>query len=153
MVERRLDAPRALLWQAWTDPELIKRWWAPRPFETPECAIDLRPGGRFFTRMKGADFEFEGTACILEAVPDERIVWSSALGPGFVPRDFPADGSGGFPFTAIHSFVDSGDGGTRYTARVLHRNAADRDAHAAMGFEHGWGVCADQMAEVARSLG
>lgn len=153
MVERMLDATPAQLWQAWTDPERIKRWWCPRPFETPECEIELRPGGRFYTHMTGPDFDFKGTACILEAVPGERIVWTSALDGGYAPKEFPGDGSLGFPFTAIHSFEDKSDGTTRYTARALHRNAADRDAHAVMGFEHGWGVCAEQMAEVARSLG
>ena len=150
--ERILDAPRDLLFQAWTDPELIKKWWCPRPYETPECEIDLRPGGRFYTLMKGPDFEFKGEACILEAVPAARIVWSSALLAGFAPREFAADGSEGFPFTAIHTFEDAGEGKTRYTATTVHKNAADRDKHGQMGFESGWGTVAEQMAEVARTL-
>ena len=151
-VERMLDATPAQLWRTWTDPELIKQWWCPRPYETPECEIDLRPGGRFYTLMKGADFEFKGEACILEVVPEKRIVWTSALLPGFAPREFAADGSEGFPFTAIHSFDDAGDGRTRYRATAIHKNAADRDAHGQMGFAGGWGTCAEQMAEVARGL-
>jgi uncharacterized protein YndB with AHSA1/START domain len=153
VLERILDAPRALMWKAWTSPEHIKRWWAPRPYETPEVEIELRPGGIFSTRMTGPDgFDFKGIACILEAVEGERIVWTSALGPGYRPKDpDPAD-CGGFPFTAIHTFEDAADGKTRYRAVVLHRNAADRAAHDRMGFQDGWGTCADQLAEVARSL-
>jgi uncharacterized protein YndB with AHSA1/START domain len=152
-LEKILDAPRDLVWRAWTDPEHIKRWWAPRPYQTPEVEIELKPGGIFRTLMTGPDgFHEEGAACILEAVPGTRIVWTSALGPGFRPNAFPAQGCGAFPFTAIHTFEDAGDGKTRYTATVMHRNATDAAAHAAMGFDSGWGTCADQMAEVARSL-
>ena len=152
-IERTLDAPRDLVWKAWTDPEHIKRWWAPRPYQTPEVEIDLKPGGKFYTLMTGPEgFHEAGTACILEAVPGERIVWTSALSEGYRPNEFPPEGCGAFPFTAIHTFEDAGGGKTRYTATVLHRNAADRDAHAAMGFQDGWGTCADQLGEVAREL-
>jgi uncharacterized protein YndB with AHSA1/START domain len=152
-LERILDAPAALLWRAWTDPEHIKRWWAPRPYQTPEVEIDLRPGGIFYTRMTGPDgFDFKGTSCILEAVEGERIVWTSALEPGYRPKDKDPEDCGGFPFTAIHTFEDAGDGKTRYRATVLHRNPADRDAHEKMGFHEGWGTCADQLAEVANDL-
>ena len=152
-LEKILDAPRDLVWEAWTSPEHIKRWWAPRPYQTPEVELLLEPGGIFRTLMTGPDgFHEEGMACILEAVPGTRIVWTSALGPGFRPNAFPADGCGAFPFTTIHTFEDAGDGKTRYTATVLHRNAADAAAHAAMGFDSGWGTCAEQLGEVARGL-
>jgi uncharacterized protein YndB with AHSA1/START domain len=152
-LEKILDAPRELVWKAWTDPEHIKRWWAPRPYQTPKVEIELRPGGIFKTLMTGPDgFHEEGSACFLEVVPGERIVWTTALGPNYRPNEFAADGCGGFPFTAIHTFEDSGDGKTRYTATVMHKNAADAAAHAAMGFQDGWGTCADQLAEVATDL-
>jgi len=152
-LERTLDAPCELVWKAWSRPEHIKRWWAPRPYETPECEIELRPGGKFHTRMTGPDgFDFSGTACVLEVEPGERIVWSTTMKGGYWPNEFPADGCNGFPFTAIHTFEDAGAGKTRYTATVLHANAKDRDAHAAMGFDDGWATCAEQMAEVAQSL-
>ena len=152
-LERLLDAPRDLVWMAWTDPEHIKTWWALRPYQTPQVEIELKPGGKFFTRMTGPDgFDFSGDACILEVTPGERIIWSSALLPGYRPKEFADDGCGGFPFTAIHTFEDAGDGKTRYTATVLHKNAADRETHAAMGFQDGWGTCAEQLGEVAREL-
>ena len=152
-LERVLDAPRNLVWKAWTDPEHIKRWWAPRPYQTPECEIELRPGGKFYTRMTGPDgFDFSGTACVLEATPAERIIWSTTMRDGYRPNEFADDGCNGFPFTAVHTFEDAGEGKTRYTAIVMHASAKDRDAHAAMGFDDGWATCADQMAEVAREL-
>lgn len=152
-LERLLDAPRDLVWQAWTDAEHIKRWWAPRPYQTPEVEIELKPGGAFNTRMTGPDgFDFKGAACILEVVFGQRIVWTSALQGGYRPNEFTADGCTGFPFTATHTFEDAGDGKTRYTATVVHATAADAGKHAAMGFDSGWGTCAEQLAEVARSL-
>ena len=89
-LERTLDAPRELVWKAWTDPEHIKRWWAPRPYQTPECEIELKPGGKFYTRMIGPDgFDFSGTACVLDVVPGERIVWSTTMKDGYRPNDSP----------------------------------------------------------------
>lgn len=153
VLERLLDAPRDLVWKAWTDPEHIKRWWAPRPYQTPKVEIELRPGGIFYTLMTGPDgFHEEGAACILEAVEGERIVWTTALGAGYRPNELPPEGCGALAFTAIHKFEDAGNGKTRYTATVLHRNAADAEAHSKMGFHDGWGTCAEQMAEVARDL-
>ena len=152
-LERTLDAPRELVWMAWTDPAHIKRWWAPRPYQTPECEIELKPGGKFYTRMIGPDgFDFSGTACVLDVVPGERIVWSTTMKDGYRPNAFADDGCNGFPFTAVHTFEDAGDGKTGYTATVMHASAKDREAHAAMGFDEGWATCAEQMAEVARDL-
>ncbi len=154
VLERVLDAPRDLVWKAWTNPEHLKKWWAPRPYQTPECEMELRPGGKFYTRMTGPDgFDSAGTGCFLEVVEGEKIVWTSALLPGYRPiAGDPAD-CGGFPFTAIVTFEDNGDGRTRYKAVALHRNQADRDTHAKMGFHEGWGTCADQLGEMARALG
>ena len=153
VLERLLDAPRALVWKAWTSPEHLRRWWAPRPYQTPECEMDLRPGGAFYTRMTGPDgFDEAGTGCFLEVVEGERIVWTSALRGGYRPNALDATGCGAFPFTAIVTLEDSGDGRTRYRAVAMHANRADRDTHEKMGFHDGWGTCADQLGEVAAEL-
>ena len=152
VLERMLDAPRDLVWRAWTDPEQVRKWWAPRPYQTPEVDMELRPGGRFYTRMTGPDgFDNSGEGCFLEVVEGEKVVWTSALSGGYRPVDQVED-CGGFPFTAIVTFEDAGNGKTRYRAVALHRNAADADTHARMGFHDGWGTCADQLGEVANEL-
>jgi uncharacterized protein YndB with AHSA1/START domain len=154
VLERVLDAPRALVWKAWTTPEHLKRWWAPRPYETPECEMDLRPGGAFYTKMTGPDgFEEAGTGCFLEVVEGKKLVWTSALGGGYRPNELDATGCGAFPFTAIVTLEDAGEGRTRYRAVAMHANRADRDTHERMGFHDGWGTCADQLGEVAAELG
>lgn len=150
-LERLLDAPRHRVWQAWTDAEQFRQWWAPHPYRIEECEMDLRPGGIFRTRMTGpGGFDSSGTGCFLEVEQERRISWTTALGPGYRPVD-PTD-CGGFPMTAIVTFEDAGDGRTRYRARALHRNMADRDAHKAMGFHEGWNIVADQLEQAARRL-
>lgn len=153
VLERVLDAPRALVWKAFSTPEHLKRWWAPRPYQTPECEMDLRPGGKFYTRMTGPDgFDVKATGCFLEVLAGEKVVWTSALGENYRPNEFDPGGCGGFPFTAIMTFEETADGKTRYRAVAMHRNAADRETHANMGFHDGWGTCADQLGEVAKEL-
>ena len=152
VVERTLDAPRELVWRAWSDPEHLKLWWAPRPYQTPECEMELRPGGKFYTRMTGPDgFDFQGTGCFLDVVEGERIVWTSALLPGFRPAA-KIEVCGGFPFTAIVTLADAEGGRTFYRAVAMHRDDADRETHRQMGFVEGWGTCADQLGEVAAGL-
>lgn len=153
VLERTLDAPRDLVWKAWTDPEHLKRWWAPRPYQTPECEMDLRAGGKFYTRMTGPDgFDSKGTGCFLEVVEGKKVVWTSALGEGYRPNEMAAEGCEAFPFTAIVTLEDSGDGRTLYKAVAMHASKADRDTHEKMGFQEGWGTCADQLGEVAATL-
>lgn len=144
-IERTIDAPRALIWKVWTDPEHLKKWWAPRPWTTTECQIDLRPGGMFRTVMRspeGKDFPYAG--CILEVVENEKIVWTNALEPGYRPALDPF-------FTAIITFKERA-GKTHYTALVLHRNEAGKKKHEEMGFEFGWNKCLDQLVELVKQL-
>jgi uncharacterized protein YndB with AHSA1/START domain len=155
VLERTLDAPLDLVWKVYTDPDLIKQWWAPRPYQTPEVDIDWKPGGIFHFVMTGPDnFREDSAGCVLEYEPREKVTWTSALGPGFRPNDLSQkDGCEAFAFTAVVTFADAGNGKTAYKAIALHKNSADRDTHEKMGFQEGWGTCAAQLEEVARTLG
>ena len=153
VLERTLDAPRAMVWKALTTPELIRQWWAPRPYQTPDCAIALHPAGAFYTRMTGPDgFEHKGASCVLEVVDGEKLVWTSALGPDWRPNELAEEDCGGIAFTAVITLEDKGDGRTLYRAVAMHRNQADRITHESMGFHDGWGTCADQLGEVASGI-
>jgi uncharacterized protein YndB with AHSA1/START domain len=144
---REVDVAPELVWRAWTEPELLKQWFAPKPFETPECEIDLRPGGAFRTVMRSPDGEeFGGVGCYVDVVPNERIAWTSALGPGYRPQ------AGPMAFTAIIELQPNGDGGTRYRAVAMHQTPEDNQQHAAMGFVEGWGAALDQLVELTKSL-
>ena len=155
VLERVFDAPRSLVWKAWTTPEHIRKWWAPKPYETPEVELDLRPGGIFRMRMTGPDGFDTGTGgagCVCEVVEGEKVVWTSTMGPGWRPNEpGPAD-CGGFLFTAIITFEDAPGGKTLYRAVALHKDAADREKHEQMGFHDGWGTVAGQLEEFARHL-
>jgi uncharacterized protein YndB with AHSA1/START domain len=154
VLERTLDAPVDLVWQAYTDPAHLKQWFAPRPYAISECELDLKPGGIFRIRMVGPDGFDTGhgnAGCVLEVVDGKKLAWTSALGPGYRPAEM-GEGCESFPMTAIVTFADAGGGKTLYRAVALHKDAADRDQHAAMGFDDGWGTVAGQLAEFARGL-
>jgi uncharacterized protein YndB with AHSA1/START domain len=150
VIERVLEAPRALVWEAYTQAEHVKRWWCPRPWQTPECEIDLRPGGKFYTKMAGPNGEeFSGTGCFLEIVERERLVWTSALGEDWRPN---AMGPEAFVFTAVVTLADAGESRTHYRVVAKHADAEAAGRHAAMGFQDGWSAVAAQLEEVAGSL-
>src|ERR1041384_1333175 len=137
VLERTLDAPIDLVWEAYTNPEHMKRWFAPQPYEVTEMELDLRPGGVFRLRMVGPDNFDTGhgiPGCVLEVIERQKLVWTNALGPGYRPNEM-GEGCESFPFTAVITFADAGNGTTAYKALALHKNAADRDTHANMGFE------------------
>ena len=147
VLERVVDVPRRKIWRAWTEPALLMRWFTPAPWNTIECEIDLRPGGIFRTVMRGPDgTEHDGAGCYLEIDRERRLVWTSALGPGFRPQ--PADG---FAFTGIITLEDV-EGGTGYTARAVHGSPEDARAHADMGFEAGWGAALDQLVSLSHQI-
>jgi uncharacterized protein YndB with AHSA1/START domain len=145
-LKRTIDAPRALIWQAWTDPQHVKKWWAPAPWTTTECQIDLRPGGIFRTVMRspeGQDFPYN--QCFLELIENEKIVVTNALEPGYRPALDPF-------FTAILTLEERA-GKTNYSVLVLHRDEAGRKKHEDMGFHYGWNKCLDQLVELVSQLG
>ena len=75
VIEREFDAPRDRVWMAWTDPDLVKRWWGPKGFTTPVCRISLRVGGTYFFCMRSAEGkDYCNTGFYREIVPFERIV-------------------------------------------------------------------------------
>lgn len=147
VISRLLRAPRAAVWRAWTDPALLPAWWCPRPWTTELLAFDLRPGGAFHTLMKGPDGGVSNNpGSFLAVLPQTRIVFTSCLLADGRPT------TPWMPFTAIIDLADE-DGGTRYTATVMHPDAATRDRHAELGFHDGWGICIDQLEALAQQRG
>ena len=148
-LERLVDVPVELVWQAWTDPELLKAWFVPRPWKTIECEIDLRPGGIFRTVMQDPDgnvYDDDTGGCYLEVHEPHRLVWTSALGPGYRPQPASDGDDGAFQFTAELTF-EPVEGGTRYSARAIHASSEGARAHERMGFVDGWSAALDQLVE------
>ncbi len=148
VLTRVVKVPRTVIWKAWTEPEHVVKWFTPAPWQTVSSEIDLRPGGIFRTVMRSPDGKDtnEPAGCFLEVVPPEKLVWTTVLGPGFRPVANPF-----LALTAILTFEEV-RGGTRYTARVLHKDEADRQRHADMGFETGWGKALDQLVAIADQI-
>ncbi|WEK44277.1 MAG: SRPBCC family protein [Candidatus Sphingomonas colombiensis] len=145
-IERVIDAPRDAVWRAMTDH--IAEWWCPRPWTTEVVALEWRSGGRFSLAMHTPDGDVhDGDGMLLEVVPGERIVFTNMLGKNWVPQDAQP-----FGIVGIFTLADAPGGRTAYRASAHHWNAADRKAHDEMGFAEGWGICADQLTEVARRV-
>ena len=85
---RIIDAPPAKVFEAWTTPELLTQWFAPKPWTTPTVELDLRPGGRSNFTMRGPDGEESPNEGVyLEIVPNRKIVFTDAFTEGFAPKD------------------------------------------------------------------
>jgi uncharacterized protein YndB with AHSA1/START domain len=155
VLERTIDAPVDLVWAAYTSPEHLKQWFAPKPFQITECELDLKPGGIFRIRMQGPDGFDTGhgnAGCVLEVVEGKKLAWTSALSPNYRPAEMATEGCESLPMTAIITFADAGGGKTAYKAVALHATEADRERHEQMGFHDGWGTVAGQLEEFAKSL-
>ncbi|MGC1458904.1 MAG: SRPBCC family protein [Steroidobacteraceae bacterium] len=145
--ERVVEVSAEHLWRGWTVEEQLKKWFTPAPWKTVDCEIDLRPGGKFRTAMRGPEGqEFDNVGCYLEIVPHRKLVWTGALGPGYRPRS--AGPAGSFVMTAVITLQPQG-AGTLYTALVIHGDEESRKAHEKMGFYEGWGKALDQLVALA----
>lgn len=129
LISRVLEAPRALVWRCYTEPNHMVHFWGPHGSTTPVCEVDLRPGGIWRTVMRfGSGNEYGYTSVYLEIVPPEKIVY----------RDTPDgwDGKSELPPWQIHStlgFADDG-GKTRLDVTVRFRGIAERDDAVRRGF-------------------
>lgn len=148
VLQRVVDIEPHKVWLAWTDPMILMRWFTPAPWTAVECEIDLRPGGIFRTLMQSPEGKtFPHTGCHLEIAENERLVWTTALLPGFRP----APAAASVPvFTAVIAITPA-PGGTLYVATPMHSDEASRKAHEQMGFPKGWGAALDQFVAVAKT--
>jgi uncharacterized protein YndB with AHSA1/START domain len=145
VLTRIINAPREKVFKAWTDAELLKQWFAPLPYTTPQAELDVRPGGANLIVMRGPDGnEFPNRGVYLEIVENEKIVVTDAFTKAWELSEKPF-------MTAILTFEDVGSK-TKYTALARHWSVADREAHEKMGFHEGWGICADQLEALASKL-
>ena len=145
VLTRIINAPREKVFKAWTDPKLLKQWFAPSPYTVPVAETDVRPGGSNLVVMRGPDgTESANRGVYLEIVKNERLVFTDAYSKAWEPSDKPF-------MTVVLSFEEEG-GNTKYTARVLHWTVADREAHERMGFHQGWGQSTDQLAAPVAKL-
>ena len=144
-ISRIIKAPRAVVWNAWTDPESFQQWWVPAPEICRVQEMELRPGGSFRTEISQDAREFGPhiTGCFLVVDELERIVYTDALVAGWRPSEASF-------VTAMITMKDHPEG-TEYTATAMHRNLTDRDEHERLGFHDGWGTVIGQLADLTES--
>ena len=142
-ISRLIKAPRALVWEAWTNPRSFEQWWIPKPAKCKVDTMEVRNGGALVTRISenGGPFVPHLSACFLAVEAEERIVFTNALTGGWRP-------AGQAFMTAIITLTAQGRD-TAYHAHVMHKSAADRKMHEELGFHDGWGTVTGQLAVLA----
>ncbi len=118
VISRIFDAPRELVWNAWTDPKHVVKWWGPRGFTTTIEEMDVRPGGVWRHTMHGPDgANYPNKSVFTEVVKHERIVFSHSGGK---------EGGPGANFQATWTFEEQG-GKTKLTMRMVFGSAQERN--------------------------
>lgn len=145
VLTRDIAAPRDLIYQCWTSEEHLPHWFVPRPHRVTACMLDPRPGGVCNTTFDVDGNIIENKGVYLEAIPNEKLVFTDAYTEGWRPAAEPF-------MTAILTFEDLGNGRTRYTAVARHRNSETARQHKEMGFYDGWGTVATQLEAYAQGL-
>ena len=144
LITRELDAPKDLVYKAWTTPDLVKRWWSANRGEVTVAEIDLRVGGMWrYVMVAEGGFEVGFHGEYREIVPNERIV-STEVYEGIPDAEAEA---------ALNTLtLTEVDGRTTLTVLVEHRNKEGRDAHINSGMEAGMQDAMDLLEQVAISL-
>ena len=148
VLERFIDAPTHLVWDALTRPEHLKEWYMPKPWgRVSDCEMDVRPGGIFRIDIATGDGQdVPNLGCFLDVIPMERLVWTSMLFPGYRPAIFDD-----IPITAIVTIESIGTG-TRYVFTALHRDEADLEKNRTSGWQQGTEIALDQLVALVTSM-
>ncbi len=148
VLERFIDAPTRLVWDALTKPEHLKEWYMPKPWgRVAHCEMDVRPGGIIRIDIATAGGQaIPNVGCILDVIPMARLVWTSMLFPDYRPAVFDD-----IPITAIMTMEAVGTR-TRYVFTALHRDEADCEKNKSSGFLQGTEIALDQFVAHVQSM-
>jgi uncharacterized protein YndB with AHSA1/START domain len=152
-VTRIFDAPRELVWKAWTDPKYVMQWWGPKGFTSPVCRIDFRVGGKFLCSMRSPDGqEFFNGGEYHEIVPYEKIVssmyFSDAEGNKIDPAMLGIEHEAIEDAYDVTLFEDLGNGQTKLTFIGNEPMESAKNS----GQMEGWIQILDKVAEVVAEL-
>lgn len=138
VITRTFDAPRELVFDAWTDPQHLQQWWGPHGFDNPRCEVDPRPGGTMLIHMRGPDGQiYPEKATFQEVVRPERLVF----------LDTAFDDENGVPLLQVLTTVTFDDlgGKTALTLRAQVLKASPEVMEALAGMEQGWSESFDKL--------
>ncbi len=154
---RVFDAPRELVWKAWTDPEMIKKWWGPKDFTSPVAKIDFKVGGKYLLAMhgpKGTEFDKDlwSTGVYKEIVPMEKIVVTDSFADEKgnivpptqygMPSTFPTEA------TIIITFEELTDNKTKMT--VHYPSAEGIEGEMLKNMTQGWNQSIDKLVAILK---
>lgn len=153
---RVVDAPRALVFKAWTDPRHLAKWWGPHGMENPVCEVDLRPGGRFRIVMRDAKaVDYPITGVYEEIVVPERVVSTIDTSEhakdwhDLISQNRPGGGKAATEMRLTVTFEDVGRM-TKITIRTHFRSEADREAFMKTGMAQGWSQSLERLETLVR---
>lgn len=157
VITRIFDAPAELVWKAWSDPEMFKKWWGPKDFSCPEAKIDFRVGGKCLSCMRGAAVpgapvqDFWSTGTYKEIIPLKKIVVTDSFADkkgNIVPSTY--YGMAGFPLEmlVIITFEALEDGKAKITLK--HSGLVGVSPINRINMEQGWNESLDKMAQIFR---
>jgi uncharacterized protein YndB with AHSA1/START domain len=136
VLTRVFNAPRTMVFDALTKPELLKRWFGPRAWSLATCEVDLKVGGKWRFVLRGPDGEEMGMGGVYrEIAPPERDVHTEVF------DDFPGEG-------VVTGVLVEDRGKTTLTATILYASKEIRDAVIKSGMEHGAAESYDRLAEL-----
>ena len=140
VIERIFDAPRELVWKAWTDPKHVAQWWGPHGFTNPVCELDVRPGGAILIHMRGPDgVVYPAKGVFHEIVEPERLVFT----------DSAFEDEEGNPQLEVLNTVTFAEheGKTKLTLQAVVVKSTPDVEEALAGMEEGWSQSLDKLAE------
>jgi uncharacterized protein YndB with AHSA1/START domain len=154
VIKRTFDAPRELVWQAWTDPETMMRWWGPKGFTSPTCEIDFRVGGKALNCMRSPDgTDYWSTGVYREIVPLERFVVTDSFADpegNVVPASFYGmDGDWPIEMLVTVTFEEQG-GKTKLTLR--HSGTVGVSDEDLKNMRQGWNESFDKLDDTLSEL-
>jgi uncharacterized protein YndB with AHSA1/START domain len=160
VITREFDAPRERVWRAWTDPEMVKRWWGPEGFTAPSIKIDLKVGGKYIWAMRGPagskwDQVMYTAGVYKEIVPNEKLVVAEHLSDEngsrleFAGRESQAGAPGEMIYTVLFEEIEQGK--TRLS--IVYPKPGTEEQYQAMlksGMVEGWTSSLNKLAEALR---
>ena len=160
VITRVFDAPRERLWKAWTDPEMLKRWWGPEGFTAPSIQVDLRVGGKYVFAMHGPpgskwDRDMYSAGVYQEIVANEKLVttdyFSDREGNALDPAQYGQDPSSPKQMTVTIRFEEIEKGKTRLSITYARpETEVQFQAMLKSGMQEGWQSSFNKLAEALR---
>jgi len=159
-IERVFDAPREMVWRAWTEPKMVKRWWGPKDFTAPSIKIDLRVGGKYIFCMHGPegsefDKDLYSAGVYKEIVLKEKLVvsdyFSDAEGNKIDPTVYGMNADMPEEMNVVITFEKAGGGKTKLTIEYPRPKSEKQfQAMIKSGMEEGWNSSLDKLAQSLR---